>query len=86
MNILKFAAISLCVALAVTAARADDPDATAHDAAAQCAANNGTFDPSSNECKEPSADSAASDLVVGPMMKGLAPEAQGSEHPASGGQ
>jgi hypothetical protein len=84
MNFLKCAAFSLCVALAATAARADDPDTAAHDAAAQCAANNGTFDPASKECKEPSPDSAASDLVVGPMMKGLAPEAQGSEHPAGG--
>lgn len=83
MNFLKCAALSLCLALATTAARADDPDATAHDLAAQCAAKNGTFDATTNECKEPSADTAAGDLVVGPMMKGLAPEAQGTEHPAA---
>jgi len=82
MNFLKCAALCVCVALAATAARADDPDASAHDAAAQCAAKNGTFDSSTNECKEPSADSAAGDLVVGPMMKSLAPEAQGTEHSA----
>ncbi len=67
------------MALAVTAARAaDDPDATSHDLAAQCAAKNGTYDASSNECKEPSQDSAAGDPIVGPMMQGLAPEAQGA--------
>lgn len=78
MTFLKCAAVSICIALAATAARADDPDVTAHDLAAQCAAKNGTFDTSSNECKEPSADSAESDPVVGPMLKGLAPEAQGA--------
>lgn len=78
MTFSKCAAVSICIALAATAARADNPDTTAHDLAAQCAAKNGTFDASSNECKEPSEDSAASDLVVGPMMKGLAPEAQGA--------
>jgi len=85
MTFLKCAAaISAFVALTATVALADDPDATAHDVAAQCAAKNGTFDPSSNECKEPSEGSAAGDLVVGPMMQGLAPGAQGSEHPAGG--
>ena len=85
MNLLKCAALSVCFALAAAAAHAaDNPDATAHDLAAQCAAKNGTFDASSNECKEPSADSAAGDLVVGPMMKGLAPEAQSGDHPATG--
>jgi hypothetical protein len=79
MTLWKCAAVSVCLALAVTAARADDPDTTAHDLAAQCAAKNGTFDASTNECKEPSSDSAAGDLVVGPMMQGLAPEAQGAK-------
>lgn len=83
MNFLKCVAFCFCVALAATAARADDPDASAHDIAAACAAKNGTFDAASNECKEPSEDSAAGDLVVGPMMKGLAPEAQSDEHPAA---
>lgn len=83
MNSLKCAALSLCIALAATAARADNPDAAAHDLAAQCAAKNGTFDAGTNECKEPSTDTAAGDLVVGPMMKGLAPEAQSADHAAS---
>lgn len=76
MTLLKCAAVAVCAVLAVTAARADDTDATKHDLAAQCAARNGTFDASSNECKEPSADSAAGDPIVGPMMQGLAPGAQ----------
>jgi hypothetical protein len=79
MTLLKCAAVCVCLAFAVTAARADDPDTTAHDLAAQCAAKNGTFDAATNECKMPSADSAAGDLLVGPMMQGLAPEAQGAK-------
>jgi len=77
MTLLRCAAASLCVVLAAPAALADDPDVTVHNLAAQCAAKNGTFDAATNECHEPSADSAAGDLVVGPMMKVLGPEAQG---------
>jgi hypothetical protein len=69
MNFLKCAvALSVCVAFA-GAVVAGEPDTTAHDLAAQCAAKNGTFDPATSECTEPSADSAAGDLVVGPMLK-----------------
>jgi hypothetical protein len=78
MTFLKCAALSACLALTTTAAWADEPDVTAHDLAAQCAAKNGTFDVGTNQCNEPSADSAVGDPVVGPMMKGLAPEAQGA--------
>jgi hypothetical protein len=75
MKIAKCAIASLSVALAAVAAHAE-PDATAHNLAAQCAAKNGTFDAASMQCTEPTEDSAAGDLVVGPMMRGLAPEAQ----------
>jgi hypothetical protein len=64
---------------AAAIAYADEPDTSAHDLAAQCAGKNGLFDPATNECAEPSPDSAAGDLVVGPMMQGLAPEAQGTD-------
>jgi hypothetical protein len=34
------------------------------------------FDPDTKECAEPSEDTAAGDLVVGPMMKVLGDEAK----------
>lgn len=84
MNFVKcVAALSVSIALAATAARADDPDATSHDLAAQCAAKNGTYDAASNTCTEPSADSAAGDLVVGPMMK-VVPETHEGDAAATG--
>lgn len=76
MTFAKCAIAGMCLALAVTAVRAEGPDATVHDLAAQCAAKNGLFDPNTQECAEPSEDSAAGDLVVGPMMKVLGDEAK----------
>jgi hypothetical protein len=84
MTFAKLAAAGVCLALLVASARADDPDTTAHNLAAQCAAKNGTFDTDKLECTEPSEGSAAGDLVVGPMMKVLGPEAQGADGAASG--
>ena len=78
MTILRSALVSVCMVAAAAAAQADEPDTRAHDLAAQCAVKNGLFDPNTNECAEPAEDSAAGDLLVGPMMKGLAPEAQGA--------
>ncbi len=71
--------------LSLGAARADDTDAAAHDIAAQCAARNGTFDQNSKQCTEPAPDSASGDLVVGPMMQVLQPQAQDADgHTATG--
>jgi hypothetical protein len=80
MKLWKCACVGICLTLSISAARAEDaempaPDLAAHD----CAAKNGTFDASSGQCKEPSEDSPSGDLVVGPMMKVLGPDAQ-SEH------
>jgi hypothetical protein len=76
---LRSALVSVCVVVAAAVAYADEPDTSAQDLAAQCAGKNGLFDPNTNECAEPNPDSAAGDLVVGPMMKGLAPDAQGTD-------
>jgi hypothetical protein len=76
MNFLKSAVVCICIALAPTVAGAEGPDATMHDLAAKCAARNGTFDTNSMQCAEPGEDSAAGDLVVGPMMRVLGSEAQ----------
>jgi hypothetical protein len=75
MTLVKCVVVSLGIALAATAANAG-PDASADNLAAQCAAKNGLFDPSTQQCAEPSEDSAAGDLVVGPMMKVLGDEAK----------
>ena len=84
MNFAKCVVVlSISLALAATSARADEPDVTAHDAAAKCAVRNGTFDAASNTCAEPSSDSAAGDLVVGPMMK-VVPETHDGDASGSG--
>jgi len=82
MNFLRCVAVSAALALVAGTAVADDVDATAHDLAAKCAAKNGTFDAGSNACNLPSEDSAASDLVIGPMMTVIGTEA----HETSDGQ
>jgi len=68
MTFLKCAAVSAALVLAAGVVSANEMDATAHDLAAKCAAKNGTFDADANACNLPNEDSAASDLVIGPMM------------------
>ncbi len=75
MTFAKCAVVGLGIALGATLAHAG-PDASADNLAAQCAAKNGLFDPATLQCAEPSEDSAAGDLVVGPMMKVLGEEAK----------
>jgi hypothetical protein len=75
MKLVKCAIAGLCVVFGATLAHAG-PDASADNLAAQCAAKNGLFDPATLQCAEPSEDSAAGDLVVGPMMKVLGEEAK----------
>jgi hypothetical protein len=75
MNFTKTALVCICVALAA-AAQAEGPDASVDNLAAQCASKSGLFDPDTKECAEPSEDTAAGDLVVGPMMKVLGDEAK----------
>jgi len=84
MSIRKFAAVTLSIALAAGAARAEQPDTTVPNLAAQCAAKNGLFDPNSLECAEPTEGSAAGDLLVGPMMRVLGPEVQDLDAAADG--
>ena len=79
MNLLRCACVAWCLVLSICVAQADDNDAAAHDLAAQCAAKNGTFDESSKQCAEPAPDSASGDLVVGPMMQVLQPQAQDAD-------
>ena len=82
MNFWKGACLGICLSLLVSAARAEDAEVPAPDLAAHdCAAKNGTFDASSGKCTLPSEDSAAGDLVVGPMMKVLGPDAQKEHEP-----
>jgi hypothetical protein len=76
MNFAKSAVVCVCFAFAAASAQAEGPDAAAHNLAAQCAGKNGLFDPDTQECAVPSEDSAAGDLVVGPMMKVLGDEAK----------
>ena len=76
MNFAKTAVVCICVALAAASAQAEGPNASVDDLAAQCAAKSGLFDPGTKECAEPSEETAAGDLVVGPMMKVLGDEAK----------
>ena len=75
MKLVNCAIVGLGIALGATVAHAE-PDASVDNLAAQCAAKNGLFDPGTQQCAEPSEDSAAGDLVVGPMMKVLGDEAK----------
>jgi hypothetical protein len=76
MNFWKCACVAVCLALSMSAVRAEDGPAPGHDGAADCAAKNGLYDASTGQCAEPSHDSPSGDLVVGPMMKVLGEEAQ----------
>jgi hypothetical protein len=75
MTLVKCAVACLGLVIAATVAQAG-PDASADNLAVQCAAKNGLFDPGTLQCAEPSEDSAAGDLIVGPMMKVLGEEAK----------
>lgn len=85
MNLFRCVCLACCLVVSIGAAQADDNDVTAHDIAAQCAAKNGTFDQNSKQCTEPAPDSASGDLVVGPMMQVLQPQAYDADgHTATG--
>ena len=86
MNLFRCACVACCLAMSICVAQADDNDAAAHDLAAQCAAKNRTFDQGSKQCTEPAPDSASGDLVVGPMMQVLEPQAQDADGHAATGQ
>jgi len=73
MNFWKCACVAVCLALSMSAVRAEDGPAPSHDGAADCAAKNGLYDASTGQCAEPT---PSGDLVVGPMMKVLGEEAQ----------
>ena len=75
MTLVKCAVACFGLVIAASAVQAE-PDASADNLAAQCAAKNGLFDPATQQCAEPSEGSAAGDLVVGPMMKVLGDEAK----------
>ena len=78
--------MACCLVLTLSVARANDAETAPQNLAAQCAAKNGTFDQNSAQCTEPDADSASGDLVVGPMMKVLEPQAQDADGHATTGQ
>ena len=86
MRLLRCACVGCCLVLSISVARANDPESAPQNLAAQCAAKNGTFDQNSGQCTEPEADSASGDLVVGPMMKVLDPQAQEADGHATAGQ
>ena len=86
MKLLRCACIACCLVLSLSVARANDAETAPQNRAAQCAAKDGTFDQNSGQCTEPDADSASGDLVVGPMMKILEPQAQDADGHTTTGQ